>query len=176
MFLTKDYIFNFKGIKKLFDKHMRKLNWVAAFIMVITTHIQSVAQERSLQDSALINFIDDLNQRIDRAVVAKDLKFLQKHYGSDFIFTHSTGLVDSKQSWIESIRKSKGFASREHDSTIVELHKDIAIVTGKLTVGRVQPAQDGTTKYSLKFVRVYVLRKKTWQMISHRTTSEWHHD
>jgi ketosteroid isomerase-like protein len=144
--------------------------------MVITTHIQSAAQERSLQDSALINFIDALNRRIDRAVVAKDVEFLQEHYGSDFIFTHGTGLIDSKQSWIENVRKGKGFASREHDSTVVELHKDIAIVSGKLTVTRMQPAQDGTLKYSLRYVRVFVLRKKTWQMISHRTTSEWHHN
>lgn len=120
--------------------------------------------------------VDDLNRKIDRAVVAKDFQTLEKHYGSDFVFTHGTGLVDSKQSWIEAIKKNKGYLSREHDSTTVELHGHVAIINGKLTVGRVEPAKDGTTRYSLWYVRVFALRKNTWEMISHRTTSEWHHN
>src|SRR5688500_5222114 len=126
-------------------------------------------------DPAVIKLVDDLNRKIDKAVVAKDIQILEQHYGDDFVFTHGTGLVDSKKSWIEAIKKSKGYVSREHDSTNVELHGDIAIVNGKLTVGRIEPAKDGTTKYSLRYVRVFALRKKNWQMISHRTTSEWHH-
>jgi ketosteroid isomerase-like protein len=128
------------------------------------------------QDSAVIKLIDETNRKIDRAVVAKDLKFLDQHYGEDFVFTHATGLIDSKKSWIESIKKNKGYAAREHDSTIVELHKDLAIIEGKLTVTRLEPAKDGTIKYSLRYVRVFALRKKNWEMISHRSTSEWHHN
>jgi hypothetical protein len=151
-------------------------NLIAFFLIVFLVQMQSVAQELSKQDSALTNFIDDLNQRIDRAVVSKDMQFLSKHYGEDFVFTHGTGVIDSKKSWLEDIRKSKGFGSREHDSTVVELHKNLAIIFGKLTVRRLHPAADGSTKYSLRYVRVFVPRKKTWQMVSHRTTSEWHHD
>ena len=135
-----------------------------------------VNAQSSPQDSALINLIIDTNRKIDRAVVAKDIKFLKQHYGEDFVFTHATGLVDSKKSWLESIQRNKGYAAREHDSTVVELHKDIAILSGKLTVTRLEPAKDGTRKYSLRYVRVFALRKKNWQMISHRSTSEWHHD
>jgi ketosteroid isomerase-like protein len=154
-----------------------KLNptFILIFVLLVQAHLPAIAQTTS-KDSTLIKFIDETNRKIDRAVVAKDLKFLDQHYGEDFVFTHGTGLIDSKNSWIESIRKSKGYASREHDSTVVELHNDIAIATGKLTVGRLEPAKDGTTKYSLRYVRVFALRKKTWQMISHRTTSEWHHN
>ncbi len=135
-----------------------------------------LAAQPAVQDTAVIHLIDETNRRIEHAVVSKDMKFLERHYGKDFVFTHGTGLIDSKKSWLESIRKSKGYASREHDSTIVELHDDIAIVTGKLTVGRLAPAKDGTKKYSLRYVRVFALRKKNWEMISHRTMSEWHHD
>ena len=135
-----------------------------------------VNAQSSPPDSALINLINDTNRKIDRAVVAKDIKFLEQHYGEDFVFTHATGLVDSKKSWLESIQRNKGYAAREHDSTVVELHKDIAILSGKLTVTRLEPAKDGTLKYSLRYVRVFALRKKNWQMISHRSTSEWHHD
>jgi ketosteroid isomerase-like protein len=124
----------------------------------------------------MINYIEETNRKIDQAVVTKDMKFLDRNYGDDFVFTHGTGLIDSKNSWLQDIRKSKGFAAREHDSIVVELHKDVAIVSGKLTVTRLSPAKDGTLKYSLRYVRVFRQRKQNWEMISHRTTSEWHHD
>ena len=64
------------------------------------------------------------------------------------------------------------FIYREHDSTVVELHDNIAIVTGTLTVRR--KTVKGMNAYALRYVRVFAQRKDQWQMISHRTTSEWH--
>jgi len=151
-----------------------KFNSVLIFIFLLLWQFESAGQLPAA-DSAIIKTVDDLNRKIDHAVVSKNVQFLEKHYGEDFVFTHGTGLIDSKKSWIETVKKNKGYASREHDSTIVELHNDIAILTGKLTVGRLDPAKDGTTKYSLKYVRVFALRKRNWEMISHRTMSEWHH-
>lgn len=119
--------------------------------------------------------IEDINRDLDRAVVDQNISTLQKHYGDDFVFTHGTGAVDSKESWINNIKKlseNNRFTSREHDSTQVELHGDIGILTGVLSVTRV--AKGETTKYALRYVRVYALRKKIWQLISHRTTREWH--
>ena len=150
--------------------------FAAAFFIIIPFTIPPALSQPVKQDQAIIKLIDETNRKIDKAVVAKDMDFLKKHYGEDFVFTHGTGLIDSKNSWLESIRKSKGYAAREHDSTVVELHKDIAIISGKLTVGRLTPASDGTSKYSLRYVRVFALRKNNWEMISHRTTSEWHHN
>jgi ketosteroid isomerase-like protein len=149
------------------------------FLLIVFIFFQlslDATAQLSGQDPALVKLIDDLNRKIDRAVVSKDISVLEQSYGDDFVFTHATGLVDSKDSWIESIKKNKGYAAREHDSTIVELHKDLAIIEGKLTVSRLAPAKDGSTKYSLKYIRVFALRKKNWEMISHRSTSEWHHD
>ena len=118
--------------------------------------------------------IDSVNRLLDRSVVSRNIGILQKHYGDDFVFTHGTGLVDSKRSWIKNVADtSVRFLSREHDSTVVELHKDIAIISGKLTVQRQLPT--AKTIYALRYVRVFVQREKIWQMISHRTTAEWHY-
>ena len=48
-------------------------------------------------DAAVKKLIDETNRKIDRAVVAKDIPFLEQHYAEDYVFTHSTGLVDSKK-------------------------------------------------------------------------------
>ena len=154
---------------------MKQHSTIALFVLFLW-QVQAVSAQSAAKDSAIINFIEETNRKIDKAVVAKDMRLLERSYGEDFVFTHGTGLIDSKKSWLEDVRKSKGFASREHDSIVVELHKDIAIVSGKLIVSRLAPATDGTSKYSLWYVRVFRHRKKNWEMISHRTTSEWHHD
>lgn len=134
-----------------------------------------IAAAAPAQPDGTSKVIDDLNRAIDRAVANRDLATLEKHYGEDFVFTHGTGNVDSKESWLKSIQKltdDNRFTSREHDSTQVELHGDIAIITGKLSVVRLTPKE--TKRYALRYVRVYALRKKIWQLISHRTTEEWH--
>jgi ketosteroid isomerase-like protein len=119
-------------------------------------------------------YVDNLNRTIDHAVVNKDFTTLDRHYAEDFVFTHGTGHVDSKESWIQDIQNmgQARFASREHDSTVVEVHNDVAIVSGKLAV--VRESGKEVRKYNLRYVRVFALRNKTWQMISHRTTKEWH--
>ena len=130
------------------------------------------ASSQHNSDIQLIGALDSLNRAIDRAVVKKDLPFLNKYYAVDFVFTHGTGLVDSKDSWINNIATSPAkFISREHDSTTVELHRNFAIIVGTLTVHR---TGEKDNMYALRYVRVFAKRKKTWQLVSHRTTAEWH--
>lgn len=129
----------------------------------------SVAGQSSLEKQ-----LDDLNRQIDQAVCDKNIEFMTKHYGDDFVFTHSTGLIDSKESWIKNIEKMapERFLSRAHDSTKVELHDNVAIIFGKLTVTR--QGKEKISRYALHYVRVFTLRKNVWQMISHKSTDEVH--
>jgi ketosteroid isomerase-like protein len=146
---------------------MKTLFIISSLLITVVSFAQT--------DNGTSKAIDDLNRAIDRAVVNRDLATLEKHYGEDFVFTHGTGKVDSKESWVKSVQRltdDNRFTSREHDSTQVELHGDVAIITGKLSVIRLTPKE--TKRYALRYVRVYALRKKTWQLISHRTTEEWH--
>jgi Domain of unknown function (DUF4440) len=119
------------------------------------------------QDDGLLAF----EQRVENAVVEGDTVFLKTAYADDFRFKHGTGLVDSKSSWIRSVRQAKGkFISRKLDSVEVEIHGDIGITNGQLTVRR--KTEKAERKYMIKFVRVYVRRNEQWQMIMHRTVYE----
>jgi ketosteroid isomerase-like protein len=149
---------------------MKKMLFIL-FGLVIGTSLVGVAQTADETKK----LVDETNRILDRAVVKQDVATMQKYFGDDFYFKHSTGQIDSKESWITSIKNLKEgnrFTSREHDSTEVELHGDVAIVAGKLSVAR--EAQPQVRKYYLTYIRVFALRNKTWQLISHRTTKEWH--
>lgn len=113
------------------------------------------------------------NAQIDAGVVKKDMKALEKLYADDFVFTHGSGLVDSKASWLKNIQNPEIlYLSRKQDSTQVEMHGDVAIIIGRLDIEREQSEQ--IFKYGIWYVRVFVRRDSRWQLISHRTTREWH--
>lgn len=116
--------------------------------------------------------IEAVNERIEEAVISKDLASLDALYADDFMFTHGTGLVQTKRQWLDSLRSDETrFLSRQLDSTSIELHPQIAIVTGRLLVCRQSEA--GEVRYGLQYVRVYSMNTGSWQLISHRTTSQW---
>ena len=128
---------------------------------------------QSAQQEPTMRLVDSINRQIDQAVIDKDIDYLEKHYTDDFVFTHGTGKVDSKESWLKGVMDtSTHYILRKHDSTSVELHNKISIVRGKLSVQR--QSDKNITSYSLKYVRVYVFRQKRWQLLSHYTTMEWH--
>jgi len=148
---------------------------VIIFCCALFTGTNNFAQAKnnSTDTTEIKKLVDSINRELDRAYVKKDISFLQKHYAQDFYFLHATGMVDSKTSWIGKLKNqdSPPLLSREHDSTVVELHNDIAIVTGKLTVlFQPQANRDG---YGISYIRVYALRNKVWQLISHHSTGQW---
>jgi hypothetical protein len=107
----------------------------------------------------------DLQQRIDDAVVAGDLAFLQDAYATDFRFKHGTGHVDGKESWLKGVEKNKGsYVSRVHSDGEAEIHGDVGVVAGKLKVVR-----KDNHGYVLTYVRVFARHDGRWQMITHRT-------
>ena len=112
-----------------------------------------------------------LNQDIDNAVVKQDSLSLKKWYADDFVFSHGSGKVEGKTDWLKSVAKGN-FISRKHDSVTVELHPAIAVVKGKLSIQKKNA--DKTDRYHLKYIRVYAIRNKEWQLISHSTTYEFH--
>lgn len=106
---------------------------------------------------------------IEQAVVAADVSFLEKVYASDFRFKHGSGNVDSKESWIKSVEKNKGdFLSRTIDSVEVEIHGNIGITNGTITVTRPDRS------YTLQYVRAYRKKGKQWELFMHRTVQEVH--
>src|SRR6476469_7893799 len=92
------------------------------FIFLLASVGSHALCQNSEDTTATKIFLDSLNRQIDRAVVQKNIPFLQEHFANDFRFFHATGMIDSKQSWIGKTETGSNYFSREHDSTAVELH------------------------------------------------------
>ena len=126
------------------------------------------AQVNPQSDSSLLI---TLNQQIDNYVVLRNTDALDKLYAGDFVFSHGSGRIEGKPGWFKSVLKGN-FLLRQHDSVTVEMHPGIAVVRGKLIVQKKEEKR--TSRYYLKYVRVYALRDKNWQLISHVTVWEYH--
>ena len=147
---------------------MKKLVKYLVLIACTIGYISAYAQTTEVQKT-----VDNINRSIDEAVVKKDADKLRQLYADDFVFTHGTGYVEGKSSWIKDVENpSKKFTSRVHDSTLVELHDNVAIVTGSLAITRSDAEK--LVRYGIRYVRVFALRNKNWQLLSHRTVKEWH--
>ncbi len=144
----------------------------STFFFLVFFYCCSLSAQSKRDPEVIKNELDSINRQIDHSVVRKNLKFLQKHYAEDFVFTHGTGHIDNKTSWLKAVADtSVQYISRAHDSTAVELHQKLAIVTGTLTVQR--KAAGGVNRYAVRYVRIYAPDQRTWQMVSHRTVMEW---
>ena len=141
---------------------MRKIN----FLVFVIFSTQLLMAQKA--DS---NFIIIRNQQIDNFVVENNTSALDSLYADDFVFSHGSGRIEGKEGWFISVQKGS-FISRKHDSVTVEFHSDLAIVKGKLSVQK--KGKEKIDRYHLHYIRVYALRKKSWLMISHITTREYH--
>ncbi len=132
-------------------------------IFYIFLHSDSLFAQN--QEQALLEF----EKKIEAAVVASDTLFLQTAYAHDFRFKHGTGLVDSKESWLKDVANNKGkFISRIVASAEAELHVNIGITQGVITVTRIERS------YTIQYVRAYRKKGKQWQLFMHRTVQEIH--
>jgi len=112
-----------------------------------------------------------LNQRIDDLVVEQKVKSLDSLYADDFVFSHGSGKIEGKAGWMKTVGRTK-YQIRRHDSVTVEQHKEFAILKGAMYIER--KGKSELAKYWLKYVRVFVIRERRWQLVSHNTVYEEH--
>jgi ketosteroid isomerase-like protein len=102
--------------------------------------------------------------RIDELASRADLEALRAVLADDFVYVHSTGNRQNRTEWLESLLPLAGKRERVVSNVEVDLHGDVAVVTGDLDiVWKDRPTV--TNRY------VRVLRKDgdVWRAISQRT-------
>jgi Domain of unknown function (DUF4440) len=114
------------------------------------------------------NTIENLERRRFEAQVEKNFPILEKIFADDLIYTHSGGKLDTKTSYINSIREGKSVYDKiDIESITVRPYNDeqTAVVNGMIFI--TQPTADGqTTLVHLRYAVVYIKDKvKGWQLV-----------
>ncbi len=124
--------------------------------------IISFAQnEESLKEAELNRF---------KVMVAKEIPGLQAVLHKDLVYFHSSGMQDSKDTYIASIASGKSsYVAITPEEMQQRVYGKTGINTGIVSI--LQQAADGAqTTIRLRFTDVFVYADKRWQMVSWQST------
>lgn len=104
-----------------------------------------------------------------KAQTTNDFAALERLLADDLVYTHSSGSVDSKASYIDSLRTGKARYLRiVPDEIKVRVIGDLALIHGRgvFTLETNTNGQKGENPLKLAFLDVWQKRNGKWQMIA----------
>ena len=103
------------------------------------------------------------------AVKRQDMNALNRILGDDLVYTHSTGIVESKAEYLNKMKSgAQKYANIEHSNAKYRAFGDTGVVNTKV---RMTGATNGTPfDNQLLMTHVWVKRDGRWQLVSHQTT------
>ena len=103
------------------------------------------------------------------AQTKSDFDAMQRLFGDDLVYTHSTAVVDSKASYIEKQRASLHYRVMKASDVKVRLFGCLAIITGQ---GDYEVTVDGKdTTPHLRFTAIWAKRGPDAQFVSWESTA-----
>ena len=134
---------------------------VLILLCLLAPMISFAQNEESLKEAELNRF---------KVMVAKDIPGLQAVLHKDLVYFHSSGMQDSKDTYIASIASGKSsYVTITPEEMQQRVYGKTGINTGIVNI--LQQATDGTqTTVRLRFTDVFVYADKRWQMVSWQST------
>ena len=113
--------------------------------------------------------IRELEDRRYQAMIDGDLVTLEALLGDGLVYTHSSGLVDSKSSYLDKLRsKQVMYRKAERPEETIQVQGDTAVITGEL---RLEVLLNGTPRAMRnRFMNVWARGPRGWQMIALQST------
>lgn len=104
-----------------------------------------------------------------KAMTTNDLPALERALGDDLVYTHSNAAVDTKASYVGSIRSGAlKYVSIEPAEMTVRVYGTTAVITAVAKISSVSNGQ--TMSNQLRYTDIWVLRDGRWQMIGWQST------
>jgi uncharacterized protein (DUF885 family)/ketosteroid isomerase-like protein len=120
-------------------------------------------------DGSAMETPEKVERRRFAAMVAQDTKALEPMLAEELRYVHSTGQVESKAQFLETIRSGRlRYLSIEVRELDVRRHGDTAIITGLISA---QGATGGApVDLELRYTDAYVNRAGRWQLLAWQST------
>jgi ketosteroid isomerase-like protein len=103
------------------------------------------------------------------AMVARDFARLQLLVHDDLMYTHSSGVVDGKASWLDSMKSGRvKYKSASCTERKVRLYGDTALITGRAQIEAEIAGQAKTLR--LLFLNAWTKSPRGWQFVAWQST------
>lgn len=101
-------------------------------------------------------------------ITKNDFPKLEKVLADDLYYLHSTGVADTKASYIKSMSSGKQrYASGKINDLKVRVYGNTAVINGDANFEFVTDGKPG--KARLKYTHVFVKNAKGWQLVTHQS-------
>lgn len=102
------------------------------------------------------------------AITKNDAAALNKVLADELVYTHSTGIVDTKKSYMDSLNGPQKYASVDYEDVKVTRYGDAALLTAKV---RMQGSTKGVPFNNvLRVMHVWAKKGGQWRLAGHQTT------
>ena len=114
--------------------------------------------------------IRELESRINRAVVAADVKTFEELLADDFTHTSHSGRFRTRANWLRDVKPGQSlYSAYEVDEQAIRVYGETAIVTGRITPhGTNSRGEPIRGRY--RYVRVWVRREDQWRAVAFQGT------
>ena len=110
-----------------------------------------------------------LEQQWEDALTHSDIGALDKLYDEKIVYTHSSGKVDTKSTYISTIKSgATKYESMKRDDIKVTVYGQAAVVTCHWDVHIL--AQGNKININARYLHVYVQENGEWKMVAHEST------
>jgi hypothetical protein len=93
---------------------------------------------------------------------------MQRLFGDDLVYVHSTGVVDDKAGYINRQRSGLHYRAMRRSNATMRVYGCLAVITGNGSFEWTQKGQDSTAL--LLFHSIWVKRGSTLQFVSWEST------
>lgn len=120
--------------------------------------------------AAVEDEIKDADMQWAAAAKAGDAAKLEKLLSSDLIYTHATGIIDDKATYIEKLKsKRQKYDGIVHSNVRVKVFGgDTAVLTARMRMHGTNQA--GPFDDQLLLIHVWVKANGAWKLAAHQTT------
>ena len=137
-------------------------------VVIASVFLPAFAQEKkasnSVEQAAL-----KLEQQWEDALLKSDVAALDKLYDESMVYTHSSGAVDNKSTYIGNIKSgATKYESMKRDDIKVSVYGNTALVTCHWEVHVLN--RENKIDTNARYLHVYVKQKDGWKMVAHQAT------
>jgi ketosteroid isomerase-like protein len=144
---------------------MKTLLFAALLLPSLTI---TFAQEKKAP-SVTADTVLKLEQQWEDALTKSDVTALEKLYDDTIIYTHSSGKVDTKESYISAIKSgATQYQSMKRDDIKVSVYGHTAIVSCHWDVHVL--ARSTKVDINARYLHVYVEQANGWKLVAHEST------
>lgn len=143
---------------------MKKLRvWLGAALVLAVVGTATAANDPKEEKAVMATL-----EAMAKATINKDVATLDKIYGEDLTYSHSSALTETKAQVLKNIQGPSVAEFMKFSDTTIRIYGDVALAKGVVDFRNGRPGN--MTDNHLNILWVLVKRPQGWQIVARQTT------